>query len=97
MKIKIMRISKARILINKACDSAFLSKRALIGATRLNTNLKTKESKNNMMMVGKTNNNPFNNVLIKNDFDHNLSVETISSFCKNVSFFIEFGSDVILE
>ncbi|MDP3473609.1 MAG: hypothetical protein Q8S14_17195, partial [Algoriphagus sp.] len=73
VKINTTRINKANKFINNACFSAFLSNKALIGDTILKTNLKIRESKNRIMIVGKTNNSPSRRVLIKNGLDQNLS------------------------
>ena len=71
--MRAIKITKDNILIKNVCDSAFLSRSALIGATRLKTNLNIKESNNRRMIVGKIKTNPFKNVLIKNPFDQNRS------------------------
>jgi hypothetical protein len=72
MNIRAIRISKANILTISGWESAFGFNMELIGATILKTNLKIRESKNSIMIVGKTKNRPFNNVLTKNDLVHNL-------------------------
>lgn len=60
------------MLVKNLCSSAFLSNKALIGDTRLNTNLKITDNKNKSITVGKINSNPLNKVSMKKAFDQNL-------------------------
>lgn len=83
------------MLVMKLWVSAFLSKSALIGAIKLKTNLNITDSSTNMIMVGKTRNNPLSKVLIKNDLVHFLSWEAIFVFGNDALVFISSGVNVI--